>query len=155
MFFFSFFMAMGMLFVGIGTIAYFDAQEVKDWPTTTGTVTNTWVREEYSSGSRNSPSHYDYYPEVEYTYKVNGATYYGNQLVKIETGYSSFVDAQSYNDRYATGTQVTVYYNPDNPNEAVLEQNSDVQALMFPGIGALFALIGAVGFIYFFKKWRA
>jgi hypothetical protein len=134
-------MEMGWMFMGLGIVAYLDTHEVKDRDTEMGTVMVAWVKEENSSGSGNTPSHHDHFPKVEYTYQVNGATYFGGQLDKIESGYSSYVDAQNCYDRYAVGTQVTVYYNPDETNEAVLEQNSETEALMFPGIGALFLVM--------------
>jgi hypothetical protein len=156
MVFFAFFMAMGILTMSLGVSAYFEAQQVQDWPSTTGTVTNNGIREELShGGGRGHTPHHVYYPEVQYSYQVNGATYYGSDIAKIESGYSSYADAYSYVDVHAVGTPVTVYYDPDNPSEAVLEKNSGVEATMIPGVGALFTAIGAVGFIYYFRKWRA
>jgi hypothetical protein len=155
MLFFAIFLAFGLMGTYVGVSAYLDVQEVDDWPSTTGTVTDVGVSENFVSGHKGSSSHYEYYPQVAYTYQVDGATYYGNDLAKIQSSYQSYADAQGHLDQYGVGSEVTVYYNPDDPNEAVLEQNSQTEALLFPGIGALFLVIGAVGFIYFFKKWRA
>ena len=124
MLFFGIFLAFGLMGTFVGISAYLDVQEVEDWPSTTGTVTDVGVSENYVSGHKGSSSHYEYYPQVAYTYQVDGATYYGNDLAKIETSYQSYADAQGHLDQYRVGTEVTVYYNPDDPNEAVLEQNT-------------------------------
>jgi hypothetical protein len=157
MVFFGFFMAMGILALSLGVSAYLEAQQVQDWPSTTGTVTDTNVREEWVSegGRGGGHSHYEYYPEVQYSYSVGGSTYYGNDISKLESSYTSYSGAQAYLTDHRVGSQVTVYYNPDNPSEAVLEKNSDFEALMIPGVGVLFTAIGAIGFIYYFRKWRA
>ncbi len=92
---------------------------------------------------------------MQYTYEVDGATYIGSDVAKLETSYSSYADAQSYVEQHAVGSHVVVYYNPDNPYEAVLEKNSETDALIIPAITSIFVAIGAIGLFFSFRKWRS
>lgn len=65
-------------------------------------------------------------PRVVYEYEVNGQNYKseliraGDKFLRIQTGGSR--TAYDIVDKYPEGSAVTVYYNPQNPSEAVLER---------------------------------
>lgn len=64
-------------------------------------------------------------PRVIYEYQVNGETYKSemirasDKIMVIQRGSRTAYDTI---DRYPEGANVTVYYNPQNPSEAVLER---------------------------------
>lgn len=93
----------------------------KSWPTAMGTVLSATVAAGRTSG-RNGTS---YYPLVVYEYAVNGQRYTGNRL---RFGSQIGVELQSWAasalGKYPAGGSVPVYYNPDNPAEAVLIRNA-------------------------------
>jgi hypothetical protein len=154
-FFFAFFMVAGLMALILGLNVYLEARAVNDWPSTTGVVTDTWVNEEYHSGTRGSAAHYDYHPGVQYSYVVDNTTYSGGVISKTGKGYSQYSDAQNYIDRHSTGSQIIVYYDADHPSDAVLEKSDGYDLMAAIAIGALFTAIGAVGIVHFLRKWRS
>lgn len=88
-----------------------EASETAAWPSTPGVITEMRITETRGNdGGRETTA------VVKYSYAVNGKTYQGDR-VKVEMA-TNPTDAQ----RYPKGTQVTVFYNPKQPGDAVLEQ---------------------------------
>jgi hypothetical protein len=56
-------------------------------------------------------------------------------------------------DKYPAGTEVTVYYDPANPDSAVIERRFDTWLSVFAGIGGLTALGGLLGLVYNTGRW--
>jgi hypothetical protein len=113
-------------FALIGWFIYKRAQQAKEanlasqnWLMTNGKVIKSRV--EVSGGNYTSVT-----PRVIYEYEVGGQTYRGERIragdkfLHIQTSGSR--TAYDTVDRYAEGTTVTVFYNPQNPAEAVLER---------------------------------
>jgi hypothetical protein len=97
----------------------------KRWPTTTGRVLHSQVeyRRSHRSGS--------YYPAVLYEYQVMGQRYQSTTLSPgLEYGLSFRGRVQARVDKYPAGSMVTVYYNPDNPAQAVLEHSATGNRIM-------------------------
>jgi hypothetical protein len=58
---------------------------------------------------------------VQYSYEVKGERYEGNRITPgLQWGGTG---AEKVIDRYPVGARVTVYYDPKNPSEALLERN--------------------------------
>lgn len=93
-------------------------QSTQAWQSTTGTVLMSSVQSGYSGG------HHSTYPVVVYQYEVSGQRY---QSQRIKAG-EQFINvriagqAEATVQKYPIGLTVTVYYNPSNPAEAVLER---------------------------------
>ena len=85
-----------------------------NWSTTMGTVMMSTIQYR-RTGNSNSP-----YPVVVYNYRVMGQMLQGNKVMPgMEVGGSG---AHKVVARYPTGAQVMVYYDPNNPSDAVLER---------------------------------
>lgn len=98
--------------------------QAENWSSTVGTVTLSTI-DVHRSGSRNSIP----YPDVRYSYQVMGREYEANKIMPgAEIGGSG---AQKVIDRYPVGAQVTVFYNPNNPYEAVLEKKGPAPWIMW------------------------
>jgi len=83
---------------------------------TTGTVTLATTEMRRSSNGTSSS-----FPVVRYTYQVAGQTYEAGQISHgAQTG---GLIAGNLLARYPVGAQVTVFYDPNAPAEAVLERN--------------------------------
>ena len=82
------------------------------------------------------------FPRIEYSYKVNGVRYIGNE---IDFGQWSY-DIPHYLSLYPVGRSVSVYYDPAAPKDAVLSKSGSVLSNLF---GCLFAFSIAGGFIYY------
>lgn len=93
-------------------------QKVQSWPGASGMVLTSSVQ------SRRTGRSVSIFPVVVYQYEVNGKTYQsqtiraGEQFMNVRV----IGQAQATSARYQAGTPVTVYYNPENPAESVLEK---------------------------------
>lgn len=97
---------------------------VSQWPSTMGTVMMSTV--EWRSSSEGGSTAY---PVVQYSYQVNGQAFQGYKLAPgPEVGGTG---AQKVAARYPAGAQVMVFYNPQNPSDAVLETKAPAQWLMW------------------------
>ncbi|MBZ0279369.1 MAG: DUF3592 domain-containing protein [Anaerolineae bacterium] len=97
----------------------------KEWPTTNGTVLFSTVEARRSRSSSGGTST-SYYPNVVYQYQVNGQTFQSNQLsVGMAVGLGSYnMVERRVAENYSPGSVITVYYNPANPQQAVLEHSA-------------------------------
>jgi len=100
------------------------AEESQNWPGTPGTVTLAEVKRSVNRDEDGNES-YDYFPKVEYTYLVGGETLTGKRLafggILAQKNPAS---VQKTLERYPVGGQVTVYYDPNKPSDAVLERQA-------------------------------
>ena len=89
--------------------------QAESWSSTVGTVTFSAI-DVRKSGNRNSIQ----YPVVRYSYQVMGREYEANKIMPgPEVGGSG---AQKVVERYPVGAQVTVFYDPNYPSNALLER---------------------------------
>lgn len=86
---------------------------VTQWPSVTGTVVKSEVK------VRKTSEDYTEYPDITYTYEVMGKAYRCKQI--LPGGEIGGMGVESTLKRYPMNAQVTVYYNPQNPKDAVLE----------------------------------
>lgn len=133
------------LFGGVGIfmlVKYFrdkkKSEESQAWSATSGQVTESYVRE---SQSRDSEGYIttSYYSEVRYLYQVMGVEYNGD---KVAFGGSVGGSRKQANERiaqYPVGKTVTVYYDPNNHEDAVLERRIGSKGMLI--IGIVFTLI--------------
>jgi hypothetical protein len=84
------------------------------WPTVTGEIIASKVKKRHDS--EHGPVEY---PHVSYTYEVNGKTHHSSNI--MAGGEIGGVNVESTLTRYPQGSKVTVYYDPQNPKDAVLE----------------------------------
>lgn len=115
---------------------------VSTWPSTMGTVINSFLEARSSSegGTTN-------YPVVQYSYQVSGQTYQSSKRAPgMEVGGTG---AGSVVAKYPVGAQVVVFYDPQNPSDAVLERKAPAQWLMWVLLVVFdCALCGAIPLIF-------
>jgi hypothetical protein len=96
---------------------------VSQWPSTMGSVIRSTIEQ------RSSDDGYVNYPVVQYSYQVGGQPYQGTKLAPgPDVGGSG---AGKVVARYPAGAQVMVFYDPQNPSNAVLETKAPAQWLMW------------------------
>ena len=96
---------------------------VSQWPSTMGTVMMSTIEQ------RSSEDGYTDYPVVQYSYQVGGQSFQGMKLAPgPEVGGTG---ARKVVARYPVGAQVMVFYNPQNPSDAVLERKAPAQWIMW------------------------
>lgn len=75
-------------------------------------------------------------PSVLYEYEVNGQKYSSNRLMSMSMSVAGNVKlVEKYVSRYRVGETITVYYDPNNPSDAVLE----------PGLAGTFRVMMGIG----------
>lgn len=96
----------------------------QNWQATSGRVLMSYVdprRSHRSTGGTSTA----YYPVVVYEYAVNGQRLQSNRIrFGGEIGYGWTSPAQKKVDEYPQGALIEVFYNPDQPTEAVLERTA-------------------------------
>jgi hypothetical protein len=94
------------------------ARRAKAWPTVSGQI----IRSELTRGasSRGGTTNY---ANVHYSYRVMGQDYQSDQVSPpiLPGGRTGGMIAGSIVNKYPLGSTVTVYYNPENPADALLE----------------------------------
>jgi len=107
------------IFLGIIFSTGRKVAQASRWPSTAGTVMMSMIQWRASGNSSTSGANY---PVVMYSYQAMGQAYQGNKIAPgPEVG---GMGAQKVVARYPMGTQVMVYYNPQNPSEALLERST-------------------------------
>lgn len=137
----SIFVVFGLVIMGSGFYGLSRASESESWPSVEGVVISSEVvTHRHNDGDRS------YSPEILYDYVVNGETLSGN-WIKHGNDFSS--EARRYVNKYRAGKTVKVYYNVEDPSEAVLEPGVDFSTWTFPLLGAFIALLGIIFFVLY------
>ncbi|MBN1452162.1 MAG: DUF3592 domain-containing protein [Anaerolineales bacterium] len=112
------------IFGGIGWFLNKKSKEAKtlreaarNWASTIGKVVTSRV--EVSGGDHTSVS-----PHIVFQYSVYGRGYSGSQIKAGDVHLSSYSSRVAYDtvDKYPVGAEVTVYYDPENPQLSALER---------------------------------
>ena len=94
-----------------------EAAASKNWPVAKGTIVRAWV----SSGSFRGNK--EYYPEVNYVYEVGNARFYSDRIeLGNDNSCNNQKEAETMLREYPVGASVIVYYDPYNPEKAVLKR---------------------------------
>jgi hypothetical protein len=137
----------GLLFAVIGYFVAFtfgkpildNAKASRDWPSVPGVITRSAVATKRSDGKTM------YSSDVVYRYQVEGRELTCNSVF-FGGNTSSSNSAAAYNvtGRYPEGAEVDVYYEPENPANAVLEPGTRWQSYIVFGIGLVFLIVGVL-----------
>jgi len=120
-----------LAFGGVGVFLIYRTRKNKQqadaslgWPSTPGQILAADVQHGVSTDS-DGDRRDSYSPRVRYSYHANNADYTGDKLgFGFVTGYGSESKARAALMKYPIGGQVTVYYDPADPGNAVLERKA-------------------------------
>jgi len=151
-----FWIGFSSIFVIIGVvIAFFGFRSMKKarastgWDTVEGVILDSKLDRSDSSDSGAS-----YSADILYEYHLDGAKLNGSRVSFGELSSGDASDASRVLSRYPEGTKVQVYYNPDDPFDAVLEPGMNKGVWFLPAFGAIFATFGGLFvLIGFFTRW--
>jgi hypothetical protein len=109
----------GILF-GIGVMVQFipvvkASKKAENWCETSGKITRAGIKSKFHTGSKQTHIIYD--PDIVYEYDVDGSLYYGSRLAFDQA------KTQAKVGLYQAGDSVTVFYDPDAPENAILERD--------------------------------
>ena len=135
-------LAAGLLEVGVFGFMTVRTLETRNWPSVSGRITTSRLHSYISRSSDNSSSTRMYTTRISYRFHVKNKAYVGKTLSYGEYSSSSPSHAKGILKKYPVGAKVTVFYNPANPDKAVLEPGKLgilpifwVCALVFLGLG--------------------
>ncbi|MCY1018207.1 DUF3592 domain-containing protein [Pyxidicoccus sp. MSG2] len=152
--------------VGLGVLVWGflrmrQTARTKNWPTTQGTIRSSTVTSREAPSLKQEESYDDdapkpkpqvlYRPRVEYTYTVDGQSYTGTALGRDVVEVSSQQHAQTHAARYVPRAPVTVFYDPNDPGQALLEPGVQAASWAIPGAGAAGIIVSTA--FYFFIRW--
>ncbi|WP_424629281.1 DUF3592 domain-containing protein [Bradyrhizobium sp. SYSU BS000235] len=119
------------------------------WPTVLGKITEVGIvaeeRREDDADDARTRTTTVYRSDVQYAYAVGGREFHSNAWKWGWTAlYPDEASARGPIAKYATGASVPVFYNPENPEEAILEPgNKDGRAALLI-FAAMFVIAGAI-----------
>lgn len=131
----------GTAFLNYGIGQMSQAKKSVDWPSAPGTVTKSEKEKRTTTeGTGSDKKTITYYAAViNYEYKVDGKTHNSN---RIAFGGQNRNRSAELLNKYPKGKSVDVFYDPDNPREAVLEKGFNQWCYFFPGFGAFIVILG-------------
>jgi len=130
------------------------SQKIRLWCRTHGDVEESDVRIETSEDDRYPDR---YFTQVRYAYIVRDTVMRNDEIwLNSEHEMRSLEEARELSARYPVGRNVVVFYNPDNPAQAVLDPGFDIQAYC-PSMGKAlyFALLPALLFVFLIVAFLA
>ena len=139
----------GLIFLLVGIFVAWRAiidwrkyRESESWLTGTAKITNTAI-----TSHRGNKGGTSYQVHISYTYQVLGQSFQGNQLSFGSEGthYGTRQEAEKIIAQYPEDNQASIYYDPNDPSQAVLERKYDSTSAI---LGIIFSVIGAGIFIY-------
>ncbi len=116
------FCLLGGIFLLIGIAGQKKAAKSAAWPTASGTVLSSSIIEK-SSMDDDGASSSSYEPRVVYQYSIMGTAYEGKRISFGEKN-AGRKKCNEIVARYPAGSLVNVRYNPEKPDEAVLESSA-------------------------------
>jgi hypothetical protein len=113
-------------------------RESENWVPITGLVTASYVDMQPGDGDSSTT----YAPVIKYAYQVMGKSYEGSQISFGSEGvtYVSNKKAEKVVARHPAGSQPTIYYDPADLSQAVLERQFNAANAIF---GSVVLLVGA------------
>jgi hypothetical protein len=122
----------------------FLGRKSQNWPTTPGTVLYTGM-ETYQSRDEDGSLSTTYGATIQYSYEIGGTNFQGNRRTFTEVKTSSRRRVGQILERYPQGSAVSVYYDPNDPANSVLETGVGWSGYLFLALGVIVFLVGLVG----------
>jgi hypothetical protein len=147
----------GLFMLGFALWRAVQGARTRKWPSVPGTVltSNTIARRakklQSEEGEEEPTTQVLYHAEIKYTYTVGGREYTGEHLRLDSLEVSSEEHARKVTARYPQGASVTVYYNPADPSQALLEPGPGASVWMLIAASAGCFLLAAV--LGAFVRW--
>ncbi len=131
----------GLVSLGYAVYQRIRLQASADWLQSPGTITKSELIRSDTSDS------VEYSVAVLYDYVANGSRYTGNRIEFGRRGFARKKRAEAELERYPVNCAVTVYFNPDQPDDCVLVRSVPYNTMYFVlGILMLAVAFGIVVF---------
>lgn len=137
---------LGLMVLAIGFKKVLVAAASKNWPTVPGVVVESGVAA--NPPAAGAPRQVEqattsYGAHIRYEFSVDGKKFQGERIgpADYSASYKSRVDEVAA--RYPKDGEVTVYYQPSNPAECLLEPGVAFQTWLLPALGVVLLAVGA------------
>ena len=141
------FLLVGLVVLYLGSSNLFLGHASSSWPSAPGTIERSGLKARKSSTN----SRTTYAADVGYGFAVKGVVFAGNRVDFGSIGSYGSSDPSSAEDiltAYPPGRDVRVYYDPENPEESVLEPGITFYSCLAPLAGSAFLLVGLLTAIF-------
>jgi hypothetical protein len=145
-----------ILWIGVEAICWLGASDARKsvaWPETTGTVLSSDVR--HNSHRFQGRSVRDFFPIVKYAYSVGGLSFTSEQISGDGRWSVGEASTREFVAKHPAGSSVTVYYDPDRPERAVLVRGAPYLSRLLPWVRgfaiAIFLLPAIRGTVGWFR----
>lgn len=150
---FIFCIIFGICLLGLGFYFQKKAESIDRWPSINGKVIATKVvqstiEKSLRSNDGATESKLSFCPVIEYEYTVNDKRYTSDRLSLSVDQRSSPRYLEPILKKYAPGTAVKVFYNPDNPADAVLEKVNLLHWIFYV-FGAIWLAVWTLAFLIY------
>lgn len=131
------FITAGLLITAFGWRAFQKGKNTGQWPSTCGEI----------SATRLASDENDLLPDIRFNYTIDANRYEGR--VEFPPGTMPMPGfAQTQLDKYPQGSEVTVYYNPQQPEQATLEPGRAKDDWLILALGIGFTAIGLLAMFF-------
>jgi hypothetical protein len=142
------FVIVALVFVYLAIRASRRASASRSWPVVTGKILAAGI-EPRTSRSGSSGYSTSYYPVVQYEYTVNGQRFLGNRITfGGDVGYGWTNMAQRQIANYVPNSNVAVFYDPNEPGNAVLERTAGASGKIYWLVAILIFVILGVTMVF-------
>lgn len=139
------------VFVGTWMTRSFKENEVRNrWGTVHGKIISSQVKTSLSRPSKKTKRGSLYFPAITYAYSINGRDFLGESYSFLQWSTSNRAEVEAIVARFTPGSAGSVFYNPQNPSESVLNP-------IVPEKQVYLGIAGLVGYIiipFLLIKWR-
>ena len=150
----GFFALVGLVILVAATVTMITASDSRTWPHAQGTMLVSEVEMDVSTSprgpGRTSSTSTSYTPRVEYRYEVDGKSHKGTRFELLERGEGTRAEVAAKLEKFAEGSQVTVYYDPGDPAKSVLKPGTP-DAMGIPFLLGFVALLVGGGIMLFMR----
>ncbi len=139
----------GIVLTIIGVTGFLTCRRAARRPSVEGRVVSSEVT--HDSEQVSGQLSWFYTPRIVYEYHVDGERYENSRIAFVEVRDNRPGPAQEKARRFPVGARVEVFYDPSNPQEAVLDRGGMKTAVILLCAGPLLAIAGAAAAI---ACWR-
>lgn len=147
------FLLIGAVSLYFGCANLLQAHASMSWPIAQGKIERSIVKA--SSGSfRNGSLRTTFRAEVDYRFTVDSLSFLGHRWTFGDYGSSDRSHAEDIAAKYPQGSSVVVHYDPNDPEESVIDPGIKLHTWFLPGAGLIFLLPGLVMAIFLPRAFR-
>lgn len=141
------FLVFGLYSIYHGVVVSRIADESLSWPETEGVITDSYIHQYEKSDDGNTETWYE--TVIIYTYRINEKKYSGNSITLLSRGPHTThkEEVEIFISDYPKGLPVKVYYDPVNPQRAILFKEKTGKINGFTAIGCFLIILWVCGVI--------